>query len=90
MDKRRLREHARKEILQYAKGHCNARTADAYAFTLNNGYLYSGEYMWMGETVDYDHYDGYVYLRTEDIHLLDEGDEVTIGLNPMKVRKNEI
>jgi len=90
MDNRKLREGTRQEILRYAEGTFNARTADAYAFTLNNSYLNSGEYMWMGETVDYDRFDGYVYLHTEDIHLLDEGDEVTIGLNPMKVRKNEI
>ena len=75
--RRKLREHAKKEIVMYARGSMNAKMSVAYAYTLQNGYLYSGEYMFTGETITFDTRDGYCLIGSENPVNLIKGENIT-------------
>ena len=78
MKTRKFRAATEREIVRYAKGHCNARYAVAYAFTLDNGYLYSGEYMGTGDEMKGDERDGYCLIGSDSPVFLAPGDVVRV------------
>jgi len=75
--RRKLRKHAKAEITRYAVGSWNAQYAKAYAYTLKNGYLYSGEYMSSGEEIHFDRFDGYCVIGSDEPVNLHKGESVT-------------
>ena len=72
-----FRKHAKAEIVRYARGSLNAKQAVAYAFTLNNGHLYSGEYMFVGEQISADRFDGYCPIGSTEPVRLSKGESIS-------------
>ena len=74
-----MKTSTRNEIYTYARGHMNAKYATAYAFTLQDGNLFSGEYMYSNEHITHSRFAGYCVLGTRAIKMLKPGDCVRVS-----------
>ena len=72
-----MKKSTKAEIISYSKGSMNAKTAKAYAFTLLDGTLYSGMYMYSGEELKCEYFDGYCAIGSKNPVLL-KGEDVTV------------